>query len=333
MYNGTAFRISNAACTVAFLLSVPVTADDTVNRQLKLNDTDSTIAISDSRGTILVYNKQSPPVPENVEAVYHRSGFAHPVATPTGKVVTAVFPIDHKHQDGIFSAWVNTSWNGRKIDFWNIAGGTGRVLHEKVVSTFVNESSTGFEVDLIHRAVAEPVVDILRERWKITAYPTDGSFRCFDLQTTQTALTDIPLIVNRYHYGGIALRGPTRWVQQNDRDKQSGAETREPSEFLNDLGSDRKKGNHQKARWVSLYGEIAGKTVSITVLSHPNNFRSPQAARLHPSKPYFCYTPCFEDEFQIDKDHPFTGRYRYLVTDTEPDPNWLNKQWDTWTTQ
>jgi hypothetical protein len=302
-------------------------ADDALSVKI----TSETIQVSQNDQLVLAYNKQSPPVPEGVDPVYHRSGFLHPVASPSGKVVTATFPRDHLHQHGIFSAWVRTRWNDRQINFWDLAGRTGRVLHENVTSVFCDESAAGFEVDLIHRSVVEPQTDILREHWKISVYPTDGSYHVFDLQTTQTALTDDPLIVEKYHYGGVAVRGPSRWVQSQKTSAVNGnnVET-EPSRILNDAGSDRIVGNHQHSRWVSLTGEIQGNPVSITVMCHPDNFRSPQAARLHPSKPYFCYAPCVDGEFVIDAEHPYNASYRYLVTDAEPDPEWLNEQWQAW---
>ncbi|MEQ9411878.1 MAG: PmoA family protein [Fuerstiella sp.] len=301
---------------------------------LKLQHNEKTVSIHSGDRQILVYNKVSPPVPEGISSDYRRSGFLHPVASPDGRVVTATFPKDHPHQHGIFSAWVRSTWNDRNIDFWNLAGGTGRVLHQRVVSTFCRDDGAGFEIDLVHRATQDPAVDILRERWKVTVYPTDGQYHCFDLETTQSAITDIPLVVNEYHYGGIALRGLTRWVQLRDKDpRPDRSEPVEHSDFLNDLGSDRVAGNHQKARWVALAGSIDGAPVSITVLCHPDNFRAPQAARLHPTKPYFCFAPCVEGSFTIDQKHPFKGRYRYLVTDAEPDAAWLNQQWQSWSSK
>ncbi|MDG1897002.1 MAG: PmoA family protein [Fuerstiella sp.] len=295
--------------------------------QLRLTETAAALTITQNGRNVLVYNKQSPPVPNGIDPTYRRSGFLHPVVSPAGKVVTATFPFDHPHQHGIFSAWVRTRWNDRDVDFWNLAGGTGRVVHERVVSSFSDDETTGFEVDLVHRAVQEPVTDVLRERWKVTARPTDGTWHCFDLETTQTALTDEPLSVNKYHYGGIALRGPVRWLQRKTGDDD---ETRESSEFLNDHGSERLKGNHEHAKWVSLTGTIKAAPVSITVLCHAENFRAPQAARLHPTKPYFCFAPCVDGEFVIDKDHPFHGRYRFLITDAAPNTAWLHQQWNSW---
>jgi hypothetical protein len=300
-------------------------------QSLRVEQTDEAITLIDGDQLVVTYNKVSPDAPEGINPVYRRSGCLHPVRTPAGRTVTTMFPFDHAHQHGIFSAWVRTEYDGRAIDFWNLAGGTGRVLHDKVVSIFQNDTGVGFEVDMIHRAETEPKTDVLRERWKITAYPTDGTFRCFDLDSVQTALTSKPLTINKYHYGGHVLRGPTRWLTDKDREGSKRPDlTREPSGFLNDLGSDRRAGNHQHAKWVAMWGEIDGQPVSITVLCHKDNFRAPQSARLHPSKPYFCFAPCVGDAFVIDREHPLQARYRYLVTDAMPDAKWLDQQWHSW---
>jgi Family of unknown function (DUF6807) len=298
-------------------------------KSLELSQTDSVITIRQDGQVVVAYNKVSPPTPAGIDPVYRRSGCLHPVSSPLGRTVTDVFPADHPHQHGIFSAWVKTTYDGRPVNFWDLAGGTGRVLHEKIVSTFQSQTSAGFEVDLLHRAEGPPAVNVLRERWKVTAFPTDGSYHCFELATTQTALTDKPLIVNEYHYGGVALRGPTRWVIGQDAANYPNV-IHEPSAFLNNLRSDRIKGNHEHAKWVALTGSVDGEPVTVAVLSHVDNFRAPQAARLHPTKPYFCYAPCVDGTFAIDRDHPYHAVYRYLITDAAPDPEWIDEQWEDW---
>jgi lysophospholipase L1-like esterase len=311
-------------------------SSDLTQGSLQLEESAETVTIRQAGRTVLVYNKQPPAVPDGIDPVYARSGNLHPVASPAGRIATEAYPADHAHQSGLFSAWVRTTWRDREIDFWNLAGGTGRVLHQRIVRTFADDGQIGFETDLVHRAEQEPVIDILRERWIVTTYETDGTYHGFDLQTTQHALTDHPLLVQKYHYGGMALRGPSRWLTRGDSDAKKNSDDanssakREPSAFLNDLGSDRIKGNHEHARWVSLTGQIDGKPVTITVLCHGDNFRAPQAARIHPTKPYFVFSPCVDDEFIIDRDHPFTSRYRCLITDAAPDSNWLNTQWESW---
>ncbi len=300
-------------------------------QKLKVVEDEQTIVVTQADKVVVTYNKVSPPAPRGIDPIYERSGCLHPVGSPHGKIVTAMFPFDHAHQQGIFSAWVNTTYDGRAVDFWNLAGRTGRVLHERVGSTFQTAEVAGFEVDLLHRVETEPPVDVLRERWKVSVFRTDGTYHCFDLETEQTAITTKPLIINQYHYGGIVLRGPTRWLSAKDSEARKQSDLKiEPSEFLNSLGSDRVKGNHEHAKWVALSGNIGGDPVSIAVLSHADNFRAPQAARLHPSKPYFCFAPSVDGAFTIDHDHPLKGRYRFLIADTKPDPKWIDQQWETW---
>jgi lysophospholipase L1-like esterase len=323
---------ANLLATTSTTLAASHAAQQASPGDMSVTESEATITVASKGVPIVVYNKQSPPVPAGIDPIYQRSGFLHPVATPLGKVVTATFPIDHAHQHGIFSAWVKTTYDNRQIDFWNLAGGTGRVLHQRVLSTFNRPTESGFEVALIHQTVIQPVVDVLVENWTVQVYPTDGSFRCFDIDSTQRALTDVPLIVQEYHYGGMAIRGPVRWVQGEKQiiTPENPPNLREPSNFLNDQGSDRVQGNHQVARWVAMHGTLDGHNVSITVLSHADNFRAPQPARLHPTKPYFCFAPCVAGEFIIDKQHPLRSRYRFLVTDAAPDATWIDQQWQAW---
>jgi len=324
---GFSIRISSLmACFTGVCLANVVAA-----QSLRVVETDDVIVVQRDTQVVVAYNKVSPPAPSGIDSVFERSGCLHPVNSPRGRTVTQMFPVDHPHQHGVFSAWVKTTYDGQAVDFWNLAGGTGRVLHERVVATFQARDAVGFEVDLIHRAMTKIPVDVLRERWKITVYRTDETYHCFDLETTQTALTHNPLIVSKHHYGGMALRGPTRWLTEKDREARKPPDSaREPSEFVNDLGSGRVKGNHQHAKWVALTGSIDREPVTIAVLCHTDNFRAPQAARLHPAKPYFCFTPCVDGAFAIDREHPFKARYRYLVTDAEPDARWIDQQWEAW---
>ncbi|MDZ4848132.1 MAG: PmoA family protein [Pirellulaceae bacterium] len=301
---------------------------------LQIAETDAALTVSSDDQIVLVYNKQSPPLPKGMNPDYRRSAFLHPVNTPLGKTVTDTFPKDHPHQHGIFSAWVKTTYGDKEIDFWNLAGKAGTVVHERVVSTFSEDGNVGFEVDMLHRALEPRSVDILRERWRVTVYePKENSF-CFDIESTQEALTDTPLVIQKYHYGGMALRGVSRWLSKKDKDQESDRELiLEPSSFINNLGQDRIEGNHAPSTWVALSGTIDQKDVSIAVLGHPQNFRAPQLARLHGTKPYFCFTPCVNESFEISKTKPLHERYRYLLTDAPPDADWIEENWQLYAKQ
>lgn len=300
----------------------------------EVHETPETIEIHCKGQLVVCYNKLSPSAPDGIDKIYERTGFLHPVRSPAGKTVTASFPFDHPHQQGIFSAWVKADYNGRTIDFWNLKKGVGRVAHRRVIELLSSGEETGFVVELVHRSETEPRIDILSERWRVTAVPTDGSFHCFDMETTQQALTDVPLMIEKFHYGGVAVRGPVEWLKETDSDAVSQSNGSIPADggaskvsFLNSLGANRKKGNHQRPNWVTMGGKLAGTPVSITVLCDEKSFRAPQVTRLHPTKPYFCFCPCEEGRFQIDKLNPYQAKYRFLIRDAAPDPDWINQRW------
>lgn len=81
------------------------------------------------RRIIMGYHQAIAEPPTEIDPVFRRSGFIHPLTTPSGLVVTDDFPPDHAHQHGVFFAWVNTTFDGRHVDFWNQKERTGRVGH------------------------------------------------------------------------------------------------------------------------------------------------------------------------------------------------------------
>ena len=43
--------------------------------------------------------------------------------------------------------------------------------------------------------------------------------------------------------------------------------------------------------------------------------------------PYFTYAPMFDGEFTIEPGDSYQSRYRYLVTSSKPDADWIEKHW------
>lgn len=308
-------------------------------KRLTIQSSDATITIWQGRQPMLVYNKVSPPVPPGIDPVYQRSGFLHPVYTPRGTCVTAAFPADHPHQHGIFAAWTKTTYDGRRVDFWNLAKGEGRVVHHRVIEIIDQPDHVGFEVELLHRIVGPPQIDVLRSRWRLTAREGDESIHMFELSIDQRAITDKPLIVQQYHYGGLAARGPAAWVEPGDADVKRDADARRDADtkldrdskpdadatkprcaMVNDHNENRITGNGKPARWVAMWSTHRNPPASLLIESHRDNPGFPQPARLHPSKPYFCFAPCIAGSFVIDQRHPYQARYRFYVSDTLPNP-------------
>jgi hypothetical protein len=265
---------------------------------------------------MLQYNTEVIEPPAGIDGVYRRSGHIHPVSTPAGRVVTEEFPEDHPHQHGIFNAWVNTHFEGRAVDFWNQAGETGRVEHVAVESINDGNVFAQFRARLRHSDLTHPDGPhaVLDEQMLVRAFNVPQGF-LFDIESRQVCVAEAPLIINEYHYGGMAWRGADGWLGQPEHD------------FLTSEGKTRTDGNHTRPVWVAAHGLVDGEPCAIVIFGHPENFRHPQPVRLHPSKPYFVFTPPVLGEFSIEPGAEYVARYRYLVHDGPVNPVRYDRIW------
>ena len=284
-----------------------ISASDFEQNQQKhvtVEDNGQAILVNVRGKPVLTYHTAVVMPPDGVDPIFRRSGFIHPLQTPSGRVLTEAFPEDHLHQHGIFNAWVKTMFDGREVDFWNQKGGTGTVEHAEVASLSSGPVFGEFTVKLNHLALAErsePTI-VLNETWTVRVYDQSEPF-VMDLTSTQTCATAKPLTLHEYHYGGMAFRGTSQWLDQAE------------SDFLTSEGKSRADGNHSRPHWTDAYGLVDGQPCGVAVLQHSSNTRFPSPARLHPSKPYFVYTPVALGEMMIEPEQPITSRYRYIVHD------------------
>jgi hypothetical protein len=83
---------------------------------------------------ILTYRTAIAKVPDGVKKDYEKSGFIHPITSPSGQVLSRIQPPDHYHHYGIWAPWARATINGREVDFWNLADGKGRVDFGEILS-------------------------------------------------------------------------------------------------------------------------------------------------------------------------------------------------------
>lgn len=270
---------------------------------------DSTTTLSSSGRSVLTYNAALVPSPDRKKSWLGRSGFVHPILTPSGRAVTEAFPIKQTHQHGLMFAWTSAHYKSQPVDFWNSEAKQGRVRHREVV-----EASDGrLIVNLDHIAEnTSPQTVILDETWDVSVVP-DSVDHVFDLELTQVNVTDTPLVIKEYHYGGLCIRGSDAWM--------TGAT------MLTSEGKHREDGNHTRPKWCAMFGKVDGEVCGIAVLDHPTNNGHPTPVRLHPSNPYFCLAPMVLGEFEISKTQPYHARFRIVTFDGVADPNRLDRQW------
>jgi hypothetical protein len=282
--------------------------------------TNGTVRLFDGTNHALSYQFAAGPLPRaNLKPVYARGGYLHPVLSPSGRLVTDDYPANHRHHHGVWMAWTHTSFEGRKPDFWNMGGKKGTVLADTLHTNWSGAVHAGFRA--VHRQVdllAPEPRTVLNENWEARLFRSgDAPFRLFEITATQTCATASPLMLPKYHYGGLGLRGHGDWNGKTN------------CVFLTSEGiTDREKGNSSRARWCYVGGQVDGAQAGTVILCHPGNFRAPQPLRLHPTEPFFCYAPQQLGEMAIRPGEPHVLRYRFAVLDGVPDAALIEQLWN-----
>lgn len=274
--------------------------------ELSCHESDAAIEIRNGEALVLRYNKVPTADAAANEPEYSRTGYIHPLCTPAGKVITGDYAPDHPHQHGLFFAWTKTAFEGRAPEFWNQKLAAGRVSYTKTIRTTSDPAVSGFEVTHLYEDLTAPdgPVPVLQETWKVSVRVIDGRYQ-IDLESSQQCAGTSPLTIEKYHYGGMAIRGNAAWLGE------------EPDRIVTSEGHDRVAGNHTRPAWVKMSGLLDGSPCGIVAIPHPENFRAPQWVRLHPSKPYFVFSPMVEEAFTIEPGKPYLSKFRFLVFDGE----------------
>ena len=253
---------------------------------------------------------------EGIEAFYARSGHIYPLMTPNGKVITSEFPKGHVHQHSIFNAWVNTTFQGHAVDFWNQQNRTGNVEHVRVLRTSSGKVFAEFVVEQRHLDLTNPAtpVPVLQEVWAVRVWNRKDGY-LFDIESRQTCVAESPLTINEYNYGCMGFRGNDQWLGQVG------------SDFLTSEGKTRIDGNHSRPNWTIAHGTVDNGPCYVAIMGYPSNFRHPEPVRLHPNMPYFVYSPPVLGAFELAPGKEHVARYRFYIADGKPDRDKVQAVW------
>ncbi|MCU0355804.1 MAG: PmoA family protein, partial [Cytophagales bacterium] len=220
---------------------------------------------------VLQYNHAVADVPPGVDSLYRRSGYIHPLWSPSGEVLTRIQPPDHYHHYGIWNPWTKTEVEGKEVDFWNLYKGQGKVK-------FVGYE--GFETGPVFagfRALQQHVVfnpdrsekTAMNEVWRVKTY-IHPNVALIDFVSELNNALPTDIVLKAYTYGGgIGFRATEKWHADN-------------CELLTSEGKTRADANGSKARWCMVSGEsdVKEKRSGLLFLCHPTNREYPQPLRI-----------------------------------------------------
>lgn len=315
---GTLARGSDAVLTYG----PPEEADGSATEATIVHYDTEAIRFSFAGSDLVSYRVVPPDLTDTgIDPLYRRAGFLHPLKTLQGRTVTDAYPPDHLHQDGIWTAWSRTRHEGRRVDFWNLHRGTGRVDVLALDHAWDGIVGGGFSArhQFTDLTGASPEA-VLIETWNTHVWTPDrrnqGAW-FLDLTHEQVIDGEGRLDLLEHIYGGLAVRGHRDWLGEDN------------AWFLTADGiSDRVLANETRTRWCAITGQVDGVSAGFAVLDHPDNPRSPQVVRIHPDMPYFCYGPVPLGPMVITPDQPYRASYRIVVFDGDPDPELLDRLWN-----
>jgi hypothetical protein len=289
-----------------------------------VHETEDLVMVQTSDGRpVFEYRKKPSEQAKNHASHYSRTGYIHPLYSPSGKIITGDYAPDHPHQHGLFFAWTKSSFRNKPTEFWNQKKKLGDIRFHRFLDKTETKKALSLKFEQIFTVNKDSNEPILKETWKITIPKKELPYHQFDLTSIQSCATDDPLLIQKYHYGGMAIRGSDQWLKL-DRDANP------LGKMITSEGKNRENGNHTRPRWMAMHGPVDGQECGVVVMNHPENFRYPQWVRLHPTMPYFVYAPMVQESFIIKPGKPYISKFRYLLYDGTPDHEVIEGSWKEW---
>jgi hypothetical protein len=169
-----------------------------------------------------------------------------------------------------------------------------------------------------HAKKGDEWVPVVSERWTVVTYaPTsdEPDHWVFDLTTELINVTDEPLEIEEYRYGGLGYRGARAWLDKTKR------------EVLTSEGKTLADADATDARWVLQGGIVDGQWAGLTLMDHPSNLAFPNRLRVNPDCPYVGFCPMRKMSFVMRPKEPMRFRYRIVVHATKPTQQQLEEMW------
>lgn len=283
--------------------TVPYAVERVPGEHVTLSYTGVAPGVAPRAQEILRYNDGIQIYEPDPDSHLSRSGYVHPLWSPSGHVVTGDRCPDHPHQRGCFFAWTKCTFRGEEVNFWEMKTGQSKTVSPPEVSRGPVAAELVAHNELLARSVPA-----IRETLSYRVIGGLASGWVIDFSVEHLAIGD-PLWVELYHYGGMGFRATADWL-----DKELAIASSE--------GLPGREANYTSARWCAMTGPVDadGKAYAgVAYFDDPRNPRYPTRLRIHPSKPYFCFTHQQREGVCIDTNHPLRLRYRILVQDGRPD--------------
>lgn len=291
---------------------------------LQLTTNDKAVLITENGKDVLQYNFATHYPPAGVDSVFKRSGFIHPLWTPSGTVLTRINPPDHHHHMGIWNPWTHVLFENKEVDFWNIGDKKGTVRFSNFISKYSGNVYAGFKALQQHVAFNIPAAGMektaMNEVWDIRVYNTGNNMWLCDFTSILNCAANSPVILKEYRYGGFGFRATEEWNNAN-------------SKVLTSEGKTRKDADASTARWCMIDGDLGKGHGGILFMSYPANYNFPEPMRVWPvdankrGDVFFSFSPTRNKDWPLQPQKNYVLKYRMLIYDGTITPRQAEEVW------
>jgi len=291
---------------------------------LGLTDNNGELTITDKGKQVIRYNYSIHYPPAGVDSIFRRSGFLHPLWSPSGNILPRINPPDHHHHMGIWNPWTHVRFMGKQVDFWNIGDKKGTVRFSNFISRTEGSVFAGFKALQQHVAFNIPTEGketvAMDETWNVRVYNTTGNIWLIDFISSLNCATDSGVVLEEYRYGGFGFRASEEWNNQN-------------STVLTSEGKTRKDADASTASWCMIDGDMQKGHSGILFMDYPTNYNFPEPMRVWPvdankrGDVFFSFSPTRNKDWPLLPGKNYVLKYRMLVYDRTITKDEAEKAW------
>lgn len=283
---------------------------DAKTDQLVISKDNGALTIRLGNKNLLRYQFGTMMPPQGADPIFQRSGFIHPLWSPSGRILTRIQPPDHYHHYGLWNPWTHVLYDGDTIDFWNLYKKQGTVQFKDFVSTL--EGKVFVEYSALHHHVVfrkRGEETVIREVQTIRVYaPRSAGYYVADITISLKApQKEVRLL--EYRYGGLGWRATEQWTKDNSR-------------VMTSEGKTRKDADGSLARWCLAEGSVDGGVAGIVLMSNPSNYNHPEPLRVWPENSnnnrgdmFVNFSPTKNTDWPLLPGEEYVLRYRMIVYD------------------
>jgi hypothetical protein len=305
------------------LAKVPATAKFSLIQA----DTDKgSLIIGDNGKKLLQYHFETVYPPQGVDTAYKRSGFIHPLNTPSGHALTRINAPDHYHHWGLWNPWTHVRFENEVVDFWNLKDRKGTVRFSGFNAVENGSVYAGFSALHEHVVFKKDGTEktAINEVQTVKIYKTqpDDAYYIMDITSQLSCAGPSPVLLLEYRYGGIGIRATEQWNNKN-------------STTLTSEGKDRKGADGSTARWCIAQGSLENDFGGLEMMSHPVNYNHPEPLRVWPENSngrgdvFLNFSPTKNKDWLLVPGKSYLLRYRFLIFDNRLSAQQAEEAWQS----